>query len=180
MPMARGMQKIKLSSKIRMVVHPQKPVRFSEKRLRFYTKYAAVVFKTLRKPLFQKFLNWMVKRENIEKSKVKDVQVRVFPLRKENGKGLAGRCNSKGEIRIYPKRLDFFRKMMRNCKKEKVYFYIKSRAMATLIHELLHTKYLDDEDKVRELTGKYFNIFIKHQSTKNSNAHSILRMLFPN
>jgi len=177
MPMVNEMQKLKLSSKIRMAVHPQKLVRFSEKRLWFYTKYAAVVFKTLRKPLFQNFLNWVIKRENIEETMVKGVQVMVFPFRKENGKGLAGRCNSKGEILIYPKRLDFFRKMMRNCKKEKVHFYIKSRAMATLIHELLHVKYLGDEEKVRELTRKYLNIFIQHQNTQNSNAH-ILKMLF--
>jgi len=57
------MQKLKLTSKIRMVVHPQKLVRFSKKHLWLYTKYAAVVFKTLRKPLFQKFLNWMTKRK---------------------------------------------------------------------------------------------------------------------
>jgi hypothetical protein len=174
------MQKPKLSSKIRITVHPQKTVRFSKKRLRFYTKYAAVVFRTLRKPLFQKFLNWVAKREKIEGNMVEDVQVRVFPFLKDNGKGLAGRCSSKGKILIYPKRLDFFRKSMQNCEKEKVGFYIKSRAMATLIHELLHVKYLGDEDKVRELTKKYFNIFIQHQNTQNSNVQSILRMLFPN
>jgi len=33
--------------------------------------------------------------------------------------------------------------------------------MATLIHELLHVKYLGDEDKVRELTRKYFDFFIQ-------------------
>jgi len=178
MPMANGMRKLKLSSKIRMAVHPQKLVRFAEKHLGFYTKYAAVVFKTLKKPLFQSFLNWIIKRENIEENMVKNIQVRVFPFRKENGKGLAGKCNGKGEILIYPKRLNFFRKMMRKSKKEKVHLYIESRAMATLIHELLHVKYLGDEDKVRELTRKYFNIFLQHQNTQNSNAHSILEMLF--
>jgi hypothetical protein len=178
--MLNKMQKLKLSSKIRMVANPQKVVKASERRLRFYTKYADFVLKTLKKPLFQKFLNWVIKRENIEGHMVKNIQVRVFPFQKENGKRLAGRWNSKGEILIYPKRLDFFRKMMRNGKKETVYFYIKCRAMATLIHELLHVKYLDDENNVRELTRKYFNIFIQHQNTQNSNASGIQKMLFPN
>lgn len=177
--MLNKMQKLKLSSKIRMVANPQKVVKASERRLRFYTKYAAFVLKTLKKPLFQKFLNWVIKRENIEGHMVKNIQVRVFPFQKENGKRLVGRWNSKGEILIYPKRLDFFRKMMRNGKKETVYFYIKCRAMATLIHELLHVKYLDDEDNVRELTRRYFNIFIQRQNTQNSNSCSIQKMLFP-
>jgi len=177
--MLNKMQKLKLSSKIRMVANPQKVVKASERRLRFYTKYADFVLKTLKKPLFQKFLNWVIKRENIEGHMVKNIQVRVFPFQKENGKRLAGRWNSKGEILIYPKRLDFFRKMMRNGKKETVYFYIKCRAMATLIHELLHVKYLDDENNVRELTRKYFNIFIQRQNTQNSNSCSIQKMLFP-
>lgn len=176
--MVKEMQELKLRSKIRMGVHPQKLVRFSDRHLWFYTKYAAVVLKTLKKPLFQKFLNWIIKRENIEGNMIRTVQVMVFPFRKENGKGLAGRCNSKGEILIYPKRLNFFRKKMRKCKRQKVHFYIRSRAMATLIHELLHVKYLDEEDKVRELTRKYFSIFIRHQDTQNSNAHRILKMLF--
>ena len=178
--MLNKMQKLKLSSKIRMVANPQKVVKASERRLRFYTKYADFVLKTLKKPLFQKFLNWVIKRENIEGHMVKNIEVRVFPFKKENGKRLAGRWNSKGEILIYPKRLDFFRKMMRNGKKETVYFYIKCRAMATLIHELLHVKYLDDENNVRELTRKYFNIFIQRQNTQNSNASGIQKMLFPN
>ena len=178
--MLNKMQKLKLSSKIRMVANPQKVVKASERRLRFYTKYADFVLKTLKKPLFQKFLNWVIKRENIEGHMVKNIEVRVFPFKKENGKRLAGRWNSKGEILIYPKRLDFFRKMMRNGKRETVYFYIKCRAMATLIHELLHVKYLDDENNVRELTRKYFNIFIQRQNTQNSNASGIQKMLFPN
>jgi hypothetical protein len=177
--MLNKMQKLKLTSKIRMVANPQKVVKASERRLRFYTKYADFVLKTLKKPLFQKFLNWVIKRENIEGHMVKNIQVRVFPFQKENGKRLVGRWNSKGEIFIYPKRLDFFRRMMRNGKKETVYFYIKCRARATLIHELLHVKYLDDENNVRELTKKYFNIFIQHQNTQNSNSCRIQKMLFP-
>ncbi|MDH5460404.1 MAG: hypothetical protein OEW71_05165 [Candidatus Bathyarchaeota archaeon] len=119
-----------------------------------------------------------MKRENIKEHKVTNVQIMVFPFRKENGKGLAGKCNRKGEIFIYPKRLEFCRKLLRNCGKEKVYSFIKNRARATLIHELLHIKYSSDEEKVRKLTRKYFKIFTRHQNTQNSNAHNILKMVF--
>lgn len=122
----------------------------------------------------------MVKRENIEKNMVEDVQVRVFPFRKENGKALAGRFSSKGKVLIYPKSLDFLRKAMRGSKKEKFCYYVENRAKATLIHELLHAKYEDDEDKVRELTRKYFNIFVRHQKPQNTTAQSVMEMLFPN
>ena len=176
----KKIQEFKLSRKIRIAGHPQKTVKFSEKRLRFYSKYATFVYRTLRKPLFQKFLNWVIKREKIEDNMVEEVQVRVFPFRKENGKALAGRWSNKGKVLIYPKSLDFLRKVMRGCKKKKVCFYIESRAKATLIHELLHAKYEDNEDKVRELTKKYFTMFMRHKKTQNTNAHNVMEMLFPN
>ncbi len=179
MPVVKEMQKLKVKSKIGIVTHPQNSMGISKKRLGFYIKYASVVLKTLKKPLFLKFLSWIIKKENIEEDRVEAVQVMVFPFRKKNGNGLAGRCTSKGEIFIYPKRLNFFRKMMQNCKKQKIYLYLKSRAMATLIHELLHLKY-SKEEKVRELTEKYFNTFIKHQSTQNPDIHSVVKMLFSN
>lgn len=150
-----------LSSKMRITVRPRKLGTFPAKHIRFYKKYAAVVFKTLRNPLFLKFLDWLMEIESIEEHMVVDVQVRIFPFRNENGRGLAGKCNGKGEIFIYPKRLGFCRKLTRNCGKEKVFSYIRTRARATLIHELLHVKYLSNEEKVRELTSKYFSIFIQ-------------------
>jgi hypothetical protein len=116
-----------------------------------------------------------MRKEHIERSVIANVEVRMFPFRKENGNGLAGRFNGKGGITIYPKRLEFCRKMMQEFEREKVYFYIKARAMATLIHELLHAKYSRNEDKVRQLTKKYFSIFACHQ---NANASSILNVLF--
>jgi hypothetical protein len=89
------MDKPKLLNKIRVVSNPKKVEACPEKRLQFYTNYASAVSETLRKPLFQKFLNWMIKRENIEKKAVKDIQVRVFPFQNENGKSLAGRCTTR-------------------------------------------------------------------------------------
>jgi len=156
------MDKRKLSNKIRVVSNRKKAVSCTEKRLRFYTNYASVVSASLRKPLFQRFLNWMVRRENIEKKSVKDIQVRVFPFQKENGKMLAGRCNHEGVILLFPKRRGFLQKKVVDHGKENVWFYIKSRARAALIHELLHVKYEGNESEVRQLTKIYFGMFIRH------------------
>lgn len=152
-------------------------VELSDTRASFYMKYASVALKTLRKPLFQSFLSWMLKRENIEEHAVTSVDVMTFPFRTEKGKALIGRCNNKGEIRIYPKRLEFCRKLKHQCGKERLHSYIETRARATLIHELLHMRYPDDEERVKELTKKYFNIFAQHQNTPNPDKQ-VLKMLF--
>ncbi len=167
-----------LLDKMRVTVRSKKLVERSRNHLSFYRKYARVVFNTLRKPMFQKFLSWMLRREEIKKNKVKDVQIRMFPFKKENGNGLAGKCNSEGEILLYPKRLGFCRNQMQEFGKENLNLYIKSRARAALIHELLHLRYVSDEERVRKLTKKYFSIFIKHQPTQNSNVPDIVKMLF--
>ena len=172
------MDKNKLSNKIRVVSNRKKASSCPEKRLQFYKKYASVVSATLRKPLFQRFLNWIIKKENIEKKAVKDIQVRVFPFQKENGNSLAGRCNHEGTILLFPKRRRFLRKKMGDFEKEKIWYYIKSRARAALIHELLHVKYEGNERKVRQLTKKYFGIFSRHQNIPTQNISSLQKMLF--
>ncbi len=172
------MDKKKLSNKIRVVSNRKKTASCPEKRLRFYTKYASLVSATLRKPLFQKFLNWIIKRENIEKKAVKDIQVRIFPFQKENGNSLAGRCNHEGVILLFPKRRKFLQRKMGDYEKEKIHFYIKGRARAALIHELLHVKYESNERKVRQLTKKYFGIFVHHQNITTQKINGLQNMLF--
>jgi len=167
-----------LLDKMRITACSKKRVEFSRNHLSFYRKYAVVVFNTLRKPLFHKFIDWVLRRERINEHKVKDVQIRMFPTRKENGNGLAGKCNSEGKILLYPKRLEFCREKVQELGMENLDFYIKSRARAALIHELLHLKYRSNEEKVRELTKRYFNIFAKHQLSQNSDAHNITKILF--
>jgi hypothetical protein len=176
--MLNGTRKQKLSGKMKIITCFQKPEEFSDRHVKFYTKYATVTFKTLGSPLFQRFLDWMMRRENIKEHQVTNVQVRMFPFRRENGKGLAGKFNKKGEILIYPKRLEFCRKLVQDFEKEAVYFYIKARAMATLIHELLHVRYSSNEQKVRQLTRKYFSIFAQSQNTRNTNTDRILNLMF--
>ena len=130
-----------------------------EKKIRFYEKYAFLVFSSLKKPRFQQFLNWILTRENIQKSKIKDIQIRTFPSVKESGNQLIGKCNSKGEIFLYPKKFINCKKKADKLGNNGLKQYIVSRAKAGLIHELLHLKYEDDETKVRELTNKYYSIY---------------------
>ena len=80
-----------LSNKMKITVHPEKLERFSKKRVGFYLKYASFVFRTLRRPSFQEFLSWMLRKENIEENMLRDVEVRVLPFKKKNGNGLADR-----------------------------------------------------------------------------------------
>jgi hypothetical protein len=167
-----------LSKRIVVAVGPQKQSLRRKKHIAFYLRYALTVQKTLRSPLFQKFIRWMLKKENIAEQTVKNVQVMVFPFRKQNGNGLAGRWNGKGRVLIYPKRLEYCQRLKQKQTEEAVHAYIRNRARAALMHELLHIKYLDDEKKVRRLTKEYFHTFIRHLNTSNSDISNIMKMLF--
>jgi hypothetical protein len=168
-----------LSNKMKITVHPEKLENPPQKQVGFYMKYASFVLGTLRRPSFQKFLSWMLRKENIEEHVVRDVQVAVFPFRRKNGNGLAGHCNTdKGRILIYPKTLKFCQELMQECGKDKFKSYAGGRARAALIHELLHLKYAKDEEKVRELTREYFTAYAQNRPTQNSHTSGIYDMIF--
>jgi len=78
---------------------------------------------------------------------VKDIQIRVFLFQKENGKSVAEKRNNSGVILIFPKKRGFFHKKIQDNKKEKVRFYLKTRAKTAMIHELLDIKYDSNECK---------------------------------
>jgi hypothetical protein len=168
-----------LSNKMKITIHPEKPENPSQKQVGFYMKYASFVLGTLRRPSFQKFLSWMLRKENIQEHMVKDVQVAVFPFKRKNGNGLAGHCNTNmGRIQIYPKTLKFCQELMQERGKDKFKSYAGSRARAALIHELLHLKYVNDEEKVRELTREYFAVFAQNRPAQNSHISGIYNMIF--
>jgi hypothetical protein len=52
-----------LSSKMKISVDPQKLESFSQSHVKFYLKYSSFVFRALKKPSFQFFLRWMLKKE---------------------------------------------------------------------------------------------------------------------
>jgi len=168
-----------LSNKIKIIVGPEKLGSFSQNHVTFYMKYSSFVFKSLKRPSFQKFIYWMLRRENIEEQMVRAVDVKVFPLRRKNGKGLAGNCDTtRGKIRIYPKTVKFCRVFTQKFGKNNLLVYAGSRARAALIHEILHLKYATDEEKVRELAEDYFFAFTQNRPTNSSHSLVIYTMLF--
>ena len=168
-----------LSSKIRINADYGKLENFSQEHVKFYLKYSSFVFRALKKPVFQKFLQWMLKKEKIEEQAVKAVFVKVLPLRRKNGKGIAGKCDTaRGRIRIYPKTLKFCQVFKQKFGRNSFLFYAGNRARAALIHELLHLKYSADEKTVRELAQDYFFSFTQKQPAQSSKSLTIYKMIF--
>ncbi len=137
------------------------------KHVSFYRRYAFFVGNTLRKPLFQRFLRWLLKTENIDKRLIANIQIEVLPYQKKNGNSLAGRRSRDGNILIFPKSFEFFKELVAKHGPEITRSYVKSRACATLIHEILHAKYASDEEKVRRLTKRYFGVYAKSPKTED-------------
>ncbi len=168
-----------LSSKMRISVDPQKLESFSQNHVKFYLKYSSFVFRALKKPSFQKFLRWMLKKEKIEEQIVRAVQVKVLPFRRKNGNGVAGKCNTtKGRIQIYPKTIKFCQIFKQKFGRNNLLAYAGNRARAALIHELLHLKYAKDEKTVRELAKEYFCILTQKQCNQSARSLFIYTMIF--
>ena len=168
-----------LSSKIRINADYGKLENFSQEHVKFYLKYSSFVFRALKKPVFQKFLQWMLKKEKIEEQTVRAVHIKVLPFRRKNGKGVAGKCDtSRGRIRIYPKTLKFCQVFKQKFGRNSFLFYAGNRARAALIHELLHLKYSADEKTVRELAQDYFFSFTQKQPAQSSKSLTIYKIIF--
>jgi hypothetical protein len=168
-----------LSSKMRISCDHKKLANFSQKQVRFYLKYSSFVFRALEKPSFQKFLRWMLRKETIGEQEIRAVHVRVLPLRRKNGKGIAGNCDTaRGRIRIYPKTTKFCRTFKQKFGRNTLLDYTGNRARAALIHELLHLKYKEDEKTVRELSKDYFCIFTRKQHHQSAHSLFIYKMIF--
>ena len=164
---------------MRISVDPAKLENFSQNHVNFYLKYSSFVFKVLKKPTFQKFLRWMLKKEKIAEHAVSAVQVKVLPFVRKNGKGVAGKCNTaRGRIRIYPKPIKFCQVFKQKFGRNTLLAYAGNRARAALIHELLHLKYAEDEKTVRELAKDYFGIFTQKQCSQSASSVFIYMMIF--
>ena len=168
-----------LSSKMRISVDHEKLESFSQNHVNFYLKYSSFVFKALKKPSFQKFLRWMLKKEKIGEQTVRAIHVKVLPFKRKNGNGVAGKCNTaQGRIRIYPKTMKFCQIFKQKFGRSNLLAYAGNRAKAALIHELLHLKYAKNEKTVRELAKEYFCIFTQKQSTESARSLFIYTMIF--
>lgn len=168
-----------LASKMRISFDHEELWAFSHNQVRFYHKYSSFVLKSLKKAAFQKFLNWMLRKEQIEKQAIRVVHVKVLPLRSKNGKGIAGNCDiTRGRIRIYPKTTKFCQLFKQKFGRNVLLIYARNRARAALIHELLHLKYVEDEKTVRELAQEYFGAFTQKRYTQNPHSFYIHAMIF--
>lgn len=145
----------------------------------FYNEYSLFVFKSLKKPFFQFYLNWILKREKIDKEKIKSVQIRVFPFVNQNGNALAGRCYTKrGEILLYPKRRKSCQRIKQKTTSHGFFKVLQGRARAALIHEILHIKYTKDERLVKSLTKKYYTHFCKKNGANPSGFEKHCNLIF--
>ena len=168
-----------LSYKMRIIADHKKLENTSQKNVRFYLKYSSFVLRSLKKHSFQKFLDWMLQKEKIEEQKVRAVQVKVLPIRKKNGKGIAGKCDTaQGRIRIYPKTIKFCKIFKQKFGLNTLLIYAGNRARVALIHELLHLKYKDDEKTVRDLAKEYFFNFTEKHTAQNSKTLCTNIMIF--
>lgn len=167
-----------LSDKIKIAGECDKPA-FSEKHVWFYSKYSCFILRALNKVSFQKFLGFMLTFENIEQMNVNSVDVEVFPSRGENGRCIAGKCNTlSGRIRIYPKPVKFCVAFSKEFGKSILFKYAGNRARAALIHELLHLKYANNEEKVQQLTKVYFSAYTRKQLAKRPTVPSMYNLIF--
>ena len=91
----------------------------------------------------------------------------VFPFQKKNGNNLAGKWNKCGNISIYPKSYEFYGKLVARHGNKIARSYVRCRARATMIHEILHAKYSSDEERVRRLTERYFTLYARNPRTEN-------------
>jgi len=170
---------IQLSSKMRISLDSKKLESFSQNHVKFYLKYSSFVFRVLKKTSFQKFLCWMLRNEKMEEQIVSAVHVKVLPFRRNNGRGVAGKCNTaRGRIQIYPKTIKFCQLFKQKFGRSSLLAYAGNRARAALIHELLHLKYAEDEKTVRKLAKEYFHIFTQKQYTQSARSLFIYTMIF--
>jgi hypothetical protein len=145
----------------------------------FYRKYSRFTLKALSKSLFQEFLSDMLKLEKIPQKSIDSIRIEIFPASRKNGLTIAGKCNIlKGKIRIYPKPMRFCAAFRKKHGHYLLIEYAGSRARASLIHELLHLKYQNDEVGVRKLTKKYYSELIKKEYVNSPKALYVCKLLF--
>lgn len=151
----------------------------SSENNRFYPRYSRFILKALKRNRFQKFLNLMLKLEDIGENNIDSIKIEPYPCHKRTGISLAGKCNPfTGKIRIYPKSRKFCNSFNEKYGKNLLITYAGNRARASLIHELLHLKYTNDESKVRDLTKTYFFKYVKSTYGENLDSLSVCNLIF--
>ena len=132
----------------------------SRKKRLYYKKQALKVAGILNHEIMQSLLEELIESENIDPDNIRDIRVMVLPSIKdrEYGDHLYGLYDPEvGQISIYPavnyKGSKFLTDPM-------VSFQFIRESFDTLVHEVLHSKYLQ-ESTVRRLTQKYLKRFYR-------------------
>lgn len=153
-----------LTDKIAITLKQKENHKIPLQDLTFYTKYSKFTVATLKNEKFQNFIKWLLRQEKIQENHITNIKIRVFPLKNKKEQWVIGNCNKVGIIKIFPKKRILCLKIASKFGKKAFYSYVKCRAKAALIHEILHLKYFNDEKKVRKLTAKYFKLFDKNRT----------------
>ncbi|MCW4040273.1 MAG: hypothetical protein NWE83_05935 [Candidatus Bathyarchaeota archaeon] len=147
-----------LTSHMKILYHPpkhesQKP---KQRTLQIYHRYAEHVLSALQHTRFQRFLGWLFRHERIPWQQIRAIHIRTLPRAKMNGRHLNGTATSRGVITLYPPATTkYVEDGASNQSQDFTLEYVRWRARATLIHELLHYKYRHRERRVRKLTRRY-------------------------
>ena len=72
-------------------------------------------------------------------------------------------------------RTEFYGKLVAKHGAKLAHTYVRCRARAALIHEILHIKYSSDEERVRRLTKEYFEFYAR--DLRIENARSIVSII---
>jgi len=156
---------------------------FSDKEREFYYNYSEFVFFELSKDRVQSFLNLVMGEEGIDLSEVEDIRIMRFPfgtseaeieyadrqkINIDKGTYFGHYMPTRKRIDIYPPR--FSSEFIKNTvakqiwdEEEMRYYFFCYEPVKTLLHELLHIKYKEDEKTVERLSKKYM-IYIERKT----------------
>ena len=116
----------------------------------FYYKYSKKVYSIVISDEIKNFIEEMLKIENIDINKIIDARIMIFPCYRSSDSTYGLVDNDSGQISIYPIFSYQNEKVIPSClidfTNENLNFIIITQVVHTLIHEILHLKYLDEDD----------------------------------
>jgi len=169
---------------------------FSESQRKFYSDYSEYVYSQLSRDDVQQFIHKVVTEEDIDLFKVEEIRIMRFPFgtsgaelehakRKkidiEHGTYFGHCILALKRIDIYPPK--FNSDLTKNTaakqfwdEEEMRYYFFCYEPVKTLLHELLHIKYKEDENTVKRLSKKYMIYF--ERETKGEIKYSLKKTSF--
>ena len=148
-------------------------LKFPQNITKFYYDYSELVYSELSREVVQSYIEYITNKESIDTSRITEIRIMRFPFgystaetsyveRTQRPPGIifGHYVSTLGIIDIYPpefpqdSQISWLKEH-----KEAGYYFILFEPLRTYIHELLHVKYLGDEDAVDRLTVKYMRHF---------------------